>query len=141
VRWVLDASVAVRWFLAAEELPPGAAVLDRLTLQPYEFAVPELFPFEVLSVLCRTHAEPFALWSEAVLPLLQGGMFRQPMTGTLASGAREFVAAGLGGYDACYASLARELGATWLTWDRRAHRRITALGVSHCLADGLPPGW
>jgi predicted nucleic acid-binding protein len=78
---------------------------------------------------------------EGIVPLLHGGMYRQPMTERLAVAAGEYISAGLTGYDACYASLARDLGATWLTFDGRAHHLITSAGVSHCLADGMPPGW
>lgn len=36
----------------------------------------------------------------------------------------------LSGYDASYAALAFELGATWLTLDEEAHERIATLGIS-----------
>jgi predicted nucleic acid-binding protein len=141
VRWVLDASVAVRWCLEPEADQRASDVLERLVADPLSFAVPELFGFEVLAVLCRAHQRPLEMFREGIVPLLNGGMFRQPMTERLAMGAGEFTAAGLTGYDACYASLARELHATWLTFDGQAHRRIASTGVSCCLADGLPPGW
>jgi len=53
--WVLDASVAVRWFLKNESHPNADAVLQRLIDCPEFFAVPELFCFEVYAVLCRLH--------------------------------------------------------------------------------------
>jgi predicted nucleic acid-binding protein len=141
MKWVLDASVAVRWYLESEPDRCALVVLERLVTDPLSFAVPELFGFEVFAVLCRVRARPMEAFREGIVPLLNGGMFRQPITERLATGAGEFTAAGLSGYDACYASLARELHATWLTFDGRAHRRIASAGVSHCLADGLPPGW
>jgi len=36
----------------------------------------------------------------------------------------------LGGYDACFAALAMDLGGVWLTFDRAAHQRLAALGVA-----------
>jgi len=141
MRWVLDASVAVRWYLPSETDPRAQEILARLLENPLVFAVPELFAFEVFAVLCRVHAEPVRTYREGVVPLLQGGMYRQPMTERLALVAGEYLSAGLSGYDACYASLARDLGATWLTFDGKAHRLISEHGVSHCLAEGLPPGW
>ena len=47
--WVLDASVAVRWFIEEEVHPHADEVLDKLIDEPERFAVPELFAFEVFS--------------------------------------------------------------------------------------------
>lgn len=141
MKWVLDASVAIRWYLDSETDRRAQQVLARLIEDPLSFAAPELFAFEVFAVLCRVHAEPLRAYREGVVPLLHGGMYRQPMTDRLAFAAGDYLAAGLSGYDACYASLACDLGATWLTFDRRAHRLVASRRVSHCLADGLPPGW
>ena len=41
--WVVDASVAVRWFLKDETHPNADKVLRRLIDHPELFAVPELF--------------------------------------------------------------------------------------------------
>ena len=141
MNWVVDASVAIHWLLESEADERADAVLDRLVHDPLSFAVPELFAFEVYAVLCRAHAQPVQSFREGVVPLLNGGMFRQPMTERLVVTAADFTAAGLTGYDACYASLARDLHATWLTFDSRAHRLVASAGISHCLADGMPPGW
>jgi predicted nucleic acid-binding protein len=141
MRWVLDASVAIRWLLQSEADERAKEVLVRLIDDPLSFAVPELFAFEVFAVLCRVHPQAMPTFREGIVPLLHGGMYRQPMTERLAVAAGEYISAGLTGYDACYASLARDLGATWLTFDGRAHHLIASAGVSHCLADGMPPGW
>jgi hypothetical protein len=117
------------------------AVLERRIDQPEFFAVPELFCFEVFSVLCRVHPRGRDVFIEGVLPLIQGGVLRQPMTEQLAGDAARFVATGLMGYDTCYAALARQLKRLWLTFDVRAHRLIAGEGVSHNLAEGLPEGW
>jgi hypothetical protein len=53
----------------------------------------------------------------------------------------KFLAAGLTGYDACYAGLAVELGAHWITFDRRAHELIEKQDVSAYLGAGLPANW
>jgi predicted nucleic acid-binding protein len=74
-------------------------------------------------------------------PLLQAGIFRQPMTERLASMAGRFVELGLTGYDACYAALARDLNGTWLTFDDKAHRSIRKEGLSSLLTNRLPEGW
>jgi len=138
--WILDASVAVRWFLQDERHPHADRVLEVLLARPGAFAVPELFAFEVLAVLCRTHPSPVECYVRGMIPVLQCGLLRQPMTEALARGAGHFLGRGLTGYDAAYAALARESGSTWLTFDAAAHRAIRRDRVSWLLDDALPPG-
>jgi predicted nucleic acid-binding protein len=139
--WVIDASVAVRWFLIEEAHSAADAVLREAIDKPESFAVPELFSFEVLAVLCCLHPRGAAIFREGVLPLLSGGILRHPMTDSLALQAEFFLAQGLTGYDACYAALARELGGLWLTYDGKAHKRIQRQNVSLLLSRGLPSNW
>ncbi|RLB27883.1 MAG: hypothetical protein DRH11_18030 [Deltaproteobacteria bacterium] len=139
--WVIDASVAVRWFLEDEVHPNADSVLERVIAEPILFAVPELFAFEVFSVLQRLHPAGLKIFRKGILPLLQGGVFRQPMTEALATRANRFVKLGLMGYDACYAALARDLKGTWLTFDTKAHELILDQKVSWSLSEGLPPNW
>ena len=49
--WIVDASVAVRWFIEEEAHVHAEEVLKRMVNEPRRFAVPELFSFEVFSVL------------------------------------------------------------------------------------------
>jgi len=139
--WVLDASVAVRWFLKDESHPNADAVLRRLIDHPESFAVPELFCFEVYAVLCRIHPSAHAAFVKGMIPILNGGILRQPMTEGLATGASRFVRRGLTGYDACYAALAREINGTWLTFDQQAHEILSGEGISHNLTRALPENW
>lgn len=141
MRYVIDASVAARWYLAGESHPSADAVLSRVIEAPEDFAVPELFFFEVLAVLGRTHPRPVQAYVQAFLPVVEGGVFRHPMTETLCTRAAGFMERGLTGYDACYAGLAAELGALWITFDSRAHALLSADGVSVDLGEGLPAGW
>lgn len=141
MRYVLDASVAVRWYLSEEAHAGADAILERLIREPELFAVPELLFFEVLSVLARRHPRPLDTYQEAFLPVVEGGIFRHPMTATLAAHCAPFVARGLTVYDACYAGLAVELEARWLTFDRRAHERIAGDGISVDLWKEMPAGW
>ncbi len=141
MKFVIDASVAVRWYVLEESDARADAVLERVLSEPTLFAVPELFVFEVLAVLGRVHPRPLDTYRDAVLPVMEGGVFRHPMTSTLAEQSARFLPHGLTGYDACYAGLAAELGAQWITFDRRAHERIDRENLSTYLGDGLPPGW
>lgn len=139
--WVLDASVAVRWFLADELDENADRVLDRLVHEPGLFAVPELFCFETFSVLQRLHPAPLKAFVEGVIPILQGGLLRYPMTESLAQRADAFVSKGLTGYDACYVALAQELEGTWLTFDKLAVTRLADPKLACFLCRGLPKEW
>ena len=141
MKFVIDASVAARWYLLEESNTNAEEVLRRVLSQPELFAVPELFFFEVLAVLGRTHPHPLETYQDAFLPVVEGGVFRHPMTSALAAHACRFLAHGLTGYDACYAGLAAELGAQWITFDHRAHELIASEKVSVDLGEGLPSDW
>jgi predicted nucleic acid-binding protein len=140
--WVIDASVAMRWLIENESHPHADEVLAKAVEYPQNFAVPELFAFEVYSVLQRTHPSGLQAFTGAIIPLMQGGIFRQPMTESMAVKAEPFVNLGLTGYDACYAALAKKLRGRWLTFDRKAHRKIQKSNVSFLLGGRtMPQKW
>lgn len=139
--WVIDASVAVRWFIEDEADSFADEVLKKLIDQPRIFAIPELFSFEVFAVLMRSHPEALAVFKQGMIPILHGGIFRQPMTETLAMEADRFVKMGLTGYDACYVAMAVELKGTWITYDQKAHGILKKHRLSWSLTDGMPPKW
>jgi predicted nucleic acid-binding protein len=136
--WVIDASVALRWFFEDEAHPSADAVLEKVVEDPCLFAVPELFAFEVYAVLLRLHPDGLRVFRKGIIPLLQGGILRHPMTEELAVKANRFVKKGLTGYDACYAALASDLKSCWLTFDKKAHQRIKVGKISCLLSEGLP---
>lgn len=139
--WIIDASVAVRWFIEEEAHAHADEVLEKVIDRPERFAVPELFAFESFSVLQRIHPNGLEAFRKGIMPLLQGGIFRQPMTESLAVKANSFVKLGLTGYDACYAALARDLKGIWLTFDEVAHRLIQKEEVSFFLEEEMPQNW
>jgi predicted nucleic acid-binding protein len=140
--WVIDASVALRWLIEDEVHPHADEVLEKAVQYPENFAVPELFAFEVYSVLQRVHPNGLQAFTGGIIPLLQGGIFRQPMTKSLAASAESFVKLGLTGYDACYAALAKQLRGRWLTFDQRAHQRIEKVKISFLLGGkNMPRKW
>ena len=137
--WVIDASVAVRWFIEEEAHPHADEILLKVVDSPERFAVPELFAFEVYSVLQRLHPNGLTVFREGIIPLLEGGILRHPMTDDLALKADRFVKLGLTGYDSCYAALAKDLKGLWLTFDQKAHKKLKKEKVSLYLADKMPP--
>ncbi len=139
--WVIDASVAVRWFLEKESHPNADIILERMLSQPEKFAVPELFCFEVYAVLGQIHPKGAEVFIKGMVPVLNCGILRYPMTESLASEAVDFSENGLTGYDACYAALAKKLKGMWLTFDDKAHRLIKKNKVSHAILKDLPDNW
>jgi predicted nucleic acid-binding protein len=139
--WVVDASVAVRWFLKDETHPNADRVLRAIIDRPESFAVPELFCFEVYAVLCRKHPSGHRIFKEGMMPVLNSGIYRQPMTERLAGKAARFVQKGLTGYDACYVALASEVEGRWLTFDEEAHKCLAREKLSHVLTKRLPKDW
>jgi predicted nucleic acid-binding protein len=139
--WVIDASVAVRWFIEQESHPHADLVLEKMLSFPERFAVPELFCFEVYAVLCRIHPRGDDVYIKGMIPILNCGILRYPMTEGLALQASAFLKKGLTGYDACYAALAKELKGRWLTFDEKAHQLIKRSYVSFALQKGFPKDW
>lgn len=139
--YVLDASVSLKWFIKEEGSPFAEEVLKRVLEKPMGFAVPELFAFELFAVLARLHQDSLRVFTEGVIPILQSGILRYPMTEELSVNALKFINSGLTGYDACYAALALSLNGMWLTFDSKAHRLIKNKSISFLLSEGLPEIW
>ena len=139
--WVIDASVAVRWFLSDEVDATAYSVLEHLVSEPGRFAVPELFCFETFAVLQRLHPEPIAAFLDGITPILQGGLLRYPMTPSIARRADRFVRAGLTGYDATYVGLAEELGGQWITYDKKAFHALNDSQLARLLSEDSPENW
>ena len=76
--WIVDASVAVKWFIEDEVHPHAEAVLERLAASPSSFAVPELFAFETYSVLMRVHSSGLSAFNDGIMPILQAGGLALP---------------------------------------------------------------
>lgn len=132
---IIDASVAVKWFVDGEGGASGAlAILDRIEANPREFAVPELFFNEILAVLCRRIREEARV--RRTLEILQNLGWRRLGNGSelLAAAVNLAKERGLSGYDAIYAACAKLTGGVWLTADERAHKKITSLRISRFVA-------
>ncbi|HVP18413.1 MAG TPA: type II toxin-antitoxin system VapC family toxin, partial [Spirochaetia bacterium] len=95
MRFVIDASVALRWYLEEEKHENADAVHRRLIHEPEAFAVPELFAYETYSILFRVHRKPMQAFEEGILPVLRSGLLRYPMTESIAGRGARFVKSGL----------------------------------------------
>ncbi len=139
--WIIDASVAIRWMIEDETHPNAEKILTKVVENPELFAVPELFGFEVFSVLQRIHPDGMNAFTKGIIPILQSGIFRQPMTEDLALTADRYIKSGLTGYDACYAALAKNLDGKWLTFDQKAHKQIQKYNISCLIEEKMPTEW
>ena len=135
--FVLDASIAVKWFIADGDAGDAAAerILRDVALRPAKYVVPELFMYELLSVLCRRFRQVGDA-QRAIARLGRIGLRRVRIDERLARTAvRLAYRHRLTGYDAAYAALATELSATWLTLDEKVHQRLESLGISRLATD------
>lgn len=132
---ILDASVAVKWFVEEE---PGSEEARRhlLAIQsdPFGYAVPELFFCEMLATFCKLLRDETRI--KRYLSLLQDLGFARLGNDreVLDKAAAIAVSRGLRGYDAVYAANAALTGGVWLTADKKAHQKIADLKISKLLA-------
>ena len=132
---VLDASVAIKWFVKDEPLVAEAQrVLSEIQENPAAFVVPELFMNELLAVLCRMRPGRASRVREA-LGLVEALGIERVANGheLLALAADLSRRWRLSGYDAVYAALASLVDGVWLTADARAARRVGAEGLAKVL--------
>lgn len=123
---VLDASVALKWFVGDEPLAREAiGVLDAIERDPSGYIVPDLFMNELVAVLSRLPDATAARVQEAI-GLVEGlGIARVGNGHELLSVAADLACTWkLSGYDAVYVALAVLEQGVWLTADARAARRV-----------------
>lgn len=127
---VIDASVAIKWFIQEPDQGDAFLILEAIQNSPKHFVVPELFFNEMLAVLCRIEKE--AKKVQRHLYLLENLGFERVGNGSelLALAAQLSSEHNLTGYDAIYAATAKLLNGLWVTADARAHQRIRSLGIS-----------
>ena len=123
---VLDASVAIKWFVRDEPLTAEAGqVLDAIELDPSPYSVPDFFMNELLAVLCRLPASQPAQVQEALALVEALGITRVGNGHKLLALAADFASRWkISGYDAVYVALAALSDGVWLTADARAARRV-----------------
>lgn len=123
--WILDTSVAVKWFFTDESGHARAReVLNRLVERPDEFAVPLHFFFELAAVLVRKSGFQKQFAHESLTAVYQLGIptfeIGEDLSGeAIAMACRYRVSY----YDALFAALARNLKGIWLTADQKALKR------------------
>lgn len=132
---VLDASVALKWFVDGEPLVDEArAVLEAIGRDPRPYVVPELFMNEVLAVLSRLPHASKTTVREALALVEALGLARVGNGHELLSVAADFACGwAVSGYDAVYLALAALSGGVWLTAYARAAAKVRRKGLVRIL--------
>lgn len=132
---VLDASVALKWFVDGEPLVDEARrVLDAIGRDPRPYLVPDLFMNEMFAVLARLPGASAAQVGGALGLLESLGLARIGNGHDLLAEATDLAFRWqLSGYDAIYVALASMSGAVWLTADAKAAKRIRRKGLVRLL--------
>ncbi len=116
--WVLDASVATKWFFTDEPHRKEALkVRSLLADRPDQFFVPSLFFSEMLHVLARKSGFNHGFVENAMDLLLKLGIRGLALSDKGMSRAIYHACHGLSGYDATYLALAEDIHARWITAD------------------------
>jgi predicted nucleic acid-binding protein len=126
VRLVLDASVALRWFVDQSDSEAAAKWLWRFVDDPELFVAPDLLRFEVYGGLARLQPRRDPLWAARAFNRFDRlGIRTLPTSIELFERglniSRELAVAG---YDALYLAHAESLSIPWLTADQRVLRRL-----------------
>jgi len=132
---VVDASVALKWFVTDEPLVREAhAVLDAIESDPRSYLVPELFMNEVLAVLSRLPGASKTRVREALSLIEALGMARVGNGHDLLALAADFACGwGVSGYDAVYLALAALARGVWVTADAQAVAKVRRKGLARLL--------
>lgn len=130
---IIDASIAIKWFIEEEGQQTAFEILERAIEKPNLFSVPELFYFELAHVLNRVLGKLNNSQKRLYEKTLHLGIQRIPMSPELHQSICEFQSMGLSGYDAAYVAVAKNMSGIWLTFDTKAHKRIQRLKLSRCL--------
>lgn len=133
---VIDASVAVKWFLPMEAGRDDAvALLKQINTSPDHFAVPDLFYCEMLNVFCKAFSSAAEVYDNLITLHEFGMRFLPTGRNTLSQAAYLAKNYGLSGYDSIYAANAKLTGGKWITADERSHKKIQKLKISSLLGE------
>lgn len=125
---VLDASVALKWFVQEEGTARAVAFKDDFLSEKIVLAAPDLMLYEVAGVLKSKKEFTEDSIQDAVGSLLDMGVeIFTPTEESLRRTVRVSFRTGLSFYDSLYVALAEQLGARLLTADREIHKKARPL--------------
>ena len=126
MNWVVDTSVAAKWYFNDEkDYAQAQTVLTGLILSPNSYFVPDLFYTELAAVLVKKSAGDQDFTQRALDLVFRLGMRTIPTGGDLL---KEAVAIScntkMSVYDAIYLTVSDFINARWITADRQAYRKV-----------------
>lgn len=123
---VVDASVALRWFVEQHGADEALGWLERSVAEPHLLIAPDLLRFEVHGALARLQPRRDPTWAARCFARFDRlGLRTLPTTHTLFDRAFELSRElKVGGHDAIYLAHAEALDVPWLTADDKALRRL-----------------
>jgi predicted nucleic acid-binding protein len=125
MRYVLDASIGLKWELAEPDSGKANQLRSDFTNQVHELIAPDSFPLEIAHALTKAErqgkiADGQSLWLDMMTtcPILHPSLPLMLRALKIASGAR------IGVYDCLYVALAEREGCNLLTADERLMRSL-----------------
>ena len=137
--YLLDASVALRWFVDQPGSEAAAHWLKRFASEPKLLIAPDILRFELFGGLSRLQPRQGKGWAaRCFMRFDRLGVRTLASTKTLFERALELAYdIRMGGYDALYLAHAESLGIPWLTADAKVLRRLKGDARLHPLE--MPP--
>lgn len=126
--YVLDASVAVKWFFPTEENHENALeALDLISENANQYIVPDLFFLELSAVILRKSLFDQKFTKDALKRVIDLEIITIPVDNKLLLVAISLSAKySIALYDSIYLTIAREVNGSWLTADKKAVSKLPA---------------
>jgi predicted nucleic acid-binding protein len=127
MKFVLDTSVAMKWFLPEPDSAKADSLRDDFRNGVHEFIAPDIFPTEAAHALARAERRKIIVRPQgtrdlldllSTLPQLHPSLGLLPLAFQIASQAR------IGVYDCLYVALAEREGCAFVTADDRLIRNL-----------------
>lgn len=122
MKYVLDASIAVKWILPEEDSSQAQQLRDQIISGEVVVVAPDTFPVEVAHALTRAERRQLILTGQALLGLeliLSDGPHLLPYVPLLPRAIELASEKRIGVYDCLYVALAEELACDLITADAR----------------------
>lgn len=129
MRYVLDASVAVKWVLTEADTPKALALRDEYGRGVHELIGPDLFPIEIAHALTRAERRGVIkpnLSTRLLLNVISTSPLLYPSSPLLIRACDIASAARIGVYDCLYVALAEREGCELVTADDKLIRNLGA---------------
>jgi predicted nucleic acid-binding protein len=132
MKYVLDASVAVKWFLPEADSRLALALRDDFQRQIHELIAPDIFPIEIAHALIRAERKGIVTHDDAVIklvdaftvaPILHPHLPLLPRALEIAASFR------IGVFDCLYVALAERENCQLVTADERMTKTLTGFPI------------